>query len=381
MRRIQTIALLILGLIFLSACDDIPDIPGVPTPDTLPDLEEGVWSAFAGSDGTACADDSNFEYFAYPGTLNKVVIDFEGGGICLNGATCSFPNSNPGPNNEMFYQNVVDRETIDSEQGIYDRDNPDNPLKDWYHVFVPYCTGDLHLGDNEATYTSPANTEFTVQHKGAVNARSVLDWLFENFKEPESVFITGCSAGAYAAALYTEKVAEQYPEADIYQLGDCGAGIVSGGFAALAANSWQLTKTFPDTTFDETFTPARYVSTLAENDNVRMSQYNSLFDSTQTFFYALATQQPATTPGIAQEWSTQMLSSLEDISAQAEDFVSYTSLTDDNDTLADGTLHCILPRPNFYTAETQGTSFKDWLADFVNGEEVSTLAATPPEQP
>ena len=39
-------------------------------------------------------------------------------------------------------------------RGIYDDTDPRNPFGDWYHVFIPYCTGDLHWGDAVATYGS-----------------------------------------------------------------------------------------------------------------------------------------------------------------------------------------------------------------------------------
>ena len=35
---------------------------------------------------------------------------------------------------------------------LFDRNDPDNPTKDYSYVFVPYCTGDVHAGNKIATY-------------------------------------------------------------------------------------------------------------------------------------------------------------------------------------------------------------------------------------
>ena len=369
MRRFTPLTLFTL-LLILAACSPAPATP------ELPDLEPGVWTMFEGGEDTACADGSDYTYYAYPGTANKVVIDFEGGGACWDGATCSSPNSNPNPTiGRSFYKDKADRAVLNAKRGIYDREKAENPLKDWYHVFVPYCTGDLHIGGGEQTYTNPFDsTEFAIQHKGAANAQAVLNWTFASFKAPESVFVTGCSAGAYGAAFWTDAIAEQYPDAEIYQLGDCGAGVSTDAFSAELAQSWMTDVTFPGTTFDANFTPAAYISTLSGSGELKMAQYNSLFDNVQIGFYAFGTgREPAE---VGAEWSGRMLGSLQSVAGTSENFTSYTSLADDNANFADGTLHCILPRDDFYTLETDGVSFRDWLDGYVSGEEVGSVTAT-----
>ncbi len=38
-----------------------------------------------------------------------------------------------------------------SEYGLTSRD-PQNPVRDWNFIYVPYCDGSVHMGDNEADY-------------------------------------------------------------------------------------------------------------------------------------------------------------------------------------------------------------------------------------
>ena len=110
----------------------------------LPELVAGQWNEFQGGKDTMCANGSNYKYFAYKGNTNKLVIDFMGGGACWNDNSCPFPNSNPNPAiGQGFYDDSIPSDLSTGTTGIYDKGNSSNPTKDWYHVFAPYCTGDL----------------------------------------------------------------------------------------------------------------------------------------------------------------------------------------------------------------------------------------------
>ena len=51
--------------------------------------------------------------------------------------------------------------------GLLDVADARNPLRDYSIVYVPYCTGDVHLGDSTTDYGNGV----VIQHKGAVNSR------------------------------------------------------------------------------------------------------------------------------------------------------------------------------------------------------------------
>ena len=136
---------------------------------------------------------------------------------------------------------------LETITGIYDHANPANPVGDWYHVFVSYCTADVHLGDSTEVYTTDSG-ETKIERNGQNNVAAVLDWVGAEFEAPEAVFVTGCSAGAYGAALYTPQLAARYPDADITQLGDCGAGIIPETFATGTdgLRRWNIGAVLPD---------------------------------------------------------------------------------------------------------------------------------------
>ncbi len=369
------------GLVLLVGCGT-----STTAPPATPTLEPGVWNAVATGGDTACADASAYEFFAYAGKTNKLLIDFRGGGACWNYFTCSQPSRPDRSGGYYFNQVFGPPDGLDGvNRGIYDHDNPENPFNDWYHVHVPYCSGDIHYGDNVKTYADPTGQgpDVTVRHKGAVNARAVLDWVFESFEAPESIFVTGCSAGAYGSILWTPYLERQYPEAEIYQLGDCGAGVITPEFAQESVANWNVTAALPDfvpgldpqtdDVFGVDFTPRLYQKIAQFYPDSVFSQYNTVLDSTQIGFYALMKGQAPDT--VALEWSQKMQTSLAAIRASASNFSSFTDDLDDDGDPSNGTRHCVIIYDDFYTAEQQGVKLTDWLNTLLGGTTPAPVSA------
>ncbi|CAN5859350.1 pectin acetylesterase-family hydrolase [soil metagenome] len=349
---------------------------GPTTPPATPELDAGVWNAVATGGDTACADGSKYGFFAYAGKTNKLVIDFRGGGACWNYFTCSQP-SRPGRSGGYYFNQVFGPPNgLDGKnRGIYDHDNAANPVKDWYHVHIPYCTGDIHYGENIKTYMDPQGPDVTVQHKGAVNTRAVLDWVYKEFEAPEEIFVTGCSAGAYGSILWTPYLEQHYPKAKIHQLGDCGAGVITPEFAQEATANWNVDAALPDfvpgldpkteLVFGVDFTQKLYQKIAQAYPNSTFSQYNTVFDSTQIGFYSLMRGQAPGEVGL--EWSQKMQASLATIRAGASNF---TSFTDDLKKAGDppnATQHCAIIYDDLYTAEQGGVKLTDWLTTLLSG--------------
>src|SRR5262245_32087167 len=195
-------ALLALSVLPVAGCgsDDSTDNgpgPGSGGAPGITKLSAG-WNTIKPGGATICARDTEFQYFVRPGTVNRVLVEFRGGGACWNELTCSVAGS--------LFQETADVPTFVQNEaqavGIADHTNASNPFKDWHHVYIPYCTGDVHWGDATRTYGA-STMPFTIQHKGGVNTRAVLDWLYANVPAPEKIFVTGCSAGAYGAILWS----------------------------------------------------------------------------------------------------------------------------------------------------------------------------------
>ena len=76
------------------------------------------------------------------GNRDKVLIFMQGGNACFNLASCTVTANKNGYGAGEFEAD----ESLTSE--AFDRSNPNNPFADYSYVYVPYCTGDVHAGEN-----------------------------------------------------------------------------------------------------------------------------------------------------------------------------------------------------------------------------------------
>jgi hypothetical protein len=312
------------------------------------ELPAGETAVIRPGGATTCARGAPFSFFVAKGRADRVVFDFSGGGACWNAQTCAFASY-------LFSDTVPDAASV-KPQGIYDRNNRANPFRDWTHVFVPYCTGDVHWGDNAATYG-----DVTIQHKGAANVRAVLAWLFAEVKNPERLFVTGCSAGAYGSVVWAPRLRRHYPKAALAQLGDSGAGVITDSFFAESQASWRPQGSYPawivgDTPFASLGDIYTRVAAAYPEDT--FGQFNMLRDSVQVRFFT------AMGGSNADEWSQRMRASSEAIAAAAPNY-RYA--------LAAGEEHCILPYDTLYTKQVGGRAVVDWVADLAEGRSASNL--------
>jgi hypothetical protein len=122
----------------------------------------------------------------------KVVIYLQGGGACFNQISC---DSNPSHFDEGNFNEL----SQNPPGGIFDRSRSDNPVQDWSYFVVPYCTGDVHAGDNETPPAKPGvppNQKFV----GYRNMAAFLARIVATVPEAEHVLLTGESAGGYGSS-------------------------------------------------------------------------------------------------------------------------------------------------------------------------------------
>jgi hypothetical protein len=318
----------------------------------LAPLASAQWQTFEPGGETACSDGSPYRFFVHPGDPAKLLVEFEGGGGCWSATTCEL---------DVYTRRITtDPERTRQQgqlQGIYDRSNPENPFRDFTHVYVPYCTGDLHWGNVTQSYAG-ALGPYTIRHKGAVNATAALSWVSSNVLAPQKLAVAGCSAGGYGATLWAAHLLNRYPGASAVHLSDSAAGVAPAGFFQTLVPAWNLAGAWPsfipslalDRLDPATFTLAEFYSGVAGHYPLAaFSQFNTLQDTTQTFFYSL-TRGAVVTP---QEWSSRMQEQLAAIRAANANFSAY---------LAPGAQHCVINRPEFYTTVVGGMRLPDWVS-------------------
>jgi hypothetical protein len=351
----RPLAVAVLG-ISLAGCGDTP--PAAVDP-PVPELPADTWTEIKPGGDSLCSRGTPYSFWVRPGKVNRLVVEFIGGGACWNQVTCSIAG-------QIFSPDVEDlRSAIEKNQpvGIYDHDNPDNPVADWHHVIVPYCTGDIHWGNADVDYGNGVS----IHHRGAANARAVLDWVYGNYDGPESVLVAGCSAGSYGSAMWAPYVAEHYKQSKLVQFGDSGAGVVTKQFFEESFPKWNAEEAFPTwmpeldpSQVDATTLtlPDLYATMAVHYPEHRFSQYNTNNDKNQRFYYEAM-------GGKGSEWSAKMYASLAEIEQRAPAVGSF---------VAPGDQHCILGFENFYTVNAGGVRLVDWLREALAGNEPKDVA-------
>lgn len=148
-------------------------------------------------------------------TSNKVVIFLMGGNACFNLASCAITANQNGYGADKWN---ADADGIRESQA-FDRADPDNPLKDYTFVYVPYCSGDVHAGDRGDVPISGKNYQF----RGRQNLIAFLKRLVPTFRDADQVVLAGVSAGGFGAALNYDLVASAFCETnDVMLIDDSG---------------------------------------------------------------------------------------------------------------------------------------------------------------
>ena len=93
-------------------------------------------------------------------------------------------------------------------QGVFNTENPSNPVARWNHVYVPYCTGDLHGGEREDAQVPgvPGKQQFV----GYRNLRNILKLVAPYFRDADDVALMGASAGGFGVLINYPQVVEAF---------------------------------------------------------------------------------------------------------------------------------------------------------------------------
>ncbi|WNG29791.1 esterase [Cystobacter fuscus] len=214
--------------------DETPDeTPGDPLPVDPPSTDP-VWN-WVDFPNTQCDEGTPTGLGVNLTHSKNLVIFFNGGGACWDASTCLERNlSTHGPFTKTQFDQLAPRISVGN---IFDRGLASNPYKDWNHFFIPYCTGDLHIGNADNVYTS-GSVSVTIHHKGRPNAEAFLARIAATVPEPEQVVVTGSSAGGYGAVLNYTLVRSHFPKAKVFLLDDSGPMLRSDAINPLLRAAW-----------------------------------------------------------------------------------------------------------------------------------------------
>jgi glyoxylase-like metal-dependent hydrolase (beta-lactamase superfamily II) len=361
-RRFATL----LAIFVFSACQpesttpasDAPQSTGTPTEASATPTD---WQKISPAANTTCSDGSPYSFFVRQGDPNKLLVYFQGGGACWFRQNCD-PQMSPSYSIQV---GNIDRANF----GIFNLDNPDNPFKDHTTVFAPYCTADVHMGASDTVYppVEEGQTDLVIRHQGRANVEAVLQWTYEHVPSPQSIFVTGSSAGAIPSPLYTALIADHYVNARIAQLGDGAGGYRRTNNDSRPDEQWG---TFEFITQEQGFANLRpetmtyeslYIAAAQAHPDITFAEYDAAEDAVQKRFLSMSGQKD-----VALQQAIE--ANHADIRREVGNFSSY---------IAGGDSHTILGRPEFYTLASNGVAIRDWVAALANFETVENVTCAP----
>ena len=304
--------------------------------------EVRAWERVTPGGRTRCARGGPYAFWLYRGDPKKVLVFFQGGGGCFDERSCTVGST--------WFDDTVDAgDHPRMNSGVLDVSNSDNPFRGWSIVYIPSCTGDVHVGTKVVAYGS-----VRVHQKGWWNARAALSRAYREFPDPDTVFVTGCSAGSVGSAFHAPDVITRYPDARVTQLGDSLAFVFPRSISLVG---WGTHAVFPSffRIGNRRWTMAEYIQRLARAYPTRtFARFNHAADDVQERFYAALGDTPA--------GFEPRLRAAEERLKTLRNYRSY---------LACGDEHCALPTHEFYLLDVGGVRLRDWVADLAAGKDVS----------
>lgn len=319
------------------------------------DLPAGEWTQIAVPDAV-CMYDDDYSIFVRPAepVSEKLMIYFQGGGACWDNFTCSAIGQ------FASQYDVTEDEVSFATRGIFDYSNAENPVADYNAVFIPYCSGDVFSGSADIVYD-----DVRVQYNGFANAQAALAWVYENFFDPEELFITGCSAGGYGSVFHAAYIMNQYGGTNAVHVADASNGVLWPEWDGL--ETWGTIDGMPE--FIESLATIELVDYNTTVHMIEMAktfpqnifgQVNMFLDGVQVGFYGLMKGvfvDQSNFQEVAGEWSAQMFGNVMRMATEVDNIRTFTG---------GGLDHCVLDTDKLYTIEVAGVRLVDWLASMVS---------------
>ena len=212
---ILVIAIGIFILLKLTFLKTFPKLKGEP--------EIGKWYEVY-VDGAKSSDGSEWHGIFRKGTENKVVVYFFGGGVSIT------PKTSEG--GKEFYATDMTAQDFVAQGGIGSTAE-DNPFKDWSFIVIPYATGDFHAG------TGIYEGKKTVYHTGYSNYSAYVEQVKQYIGEPDTLLVTGFSAGGFATSLLADDVIDRFPSAENVTVCVDSSLLLYDGWHETAVNLWK----------------------------------------------------------------------------------------------------------------------------------------------
>jgi hypothetical protein len=181
--------------------------------------DAGVWT-WQPLEGTKCGNGSIGGLALNPGEADStdLLVYLSGGGACWEGGNCYVHVSSINLGITYTQQNLDLEALLLTATGVMDRRH-ESPFQKANWAYLPYCTGDAHLGRALRNYDT-AQPNGRLAHHGAINAAISIAHLKATFPKTKRVWVVGTSAGGYGAQFLFDRFADAFAPAEAHLLAD-----------------------------------------------------------------------------------------------------------------------------------------------------------------
>ncbi len=299
------------------------------------------------------------------GTENKVIVYFFGGGVAVD----DFTAARPYDKSNGFYVADTKQDYV-TKVGIA-ANSDSNPFKDWTILALPYSTGDFHIGNKTIEYEDAEGEKKSIAHKGYANYKAFMNEAKKYLDEPETLLITGYSAGGFASALLAEHVIENYfPKVENVTVHVDSALLLYDKWHEIAVKRWGAPATITKKLSSDNITLDSLKSLHEKHANVKILFDCSLRDGTlsayQTYFTSGYKYAGSKEGDSFQNNLKEMVENLQKDNPKIGIYIWNSVLHKLKGNLSQ---HTVIASPQFYLEKFQGNpTMAKWIEDAVYGE-------------
>lgn len=305
--------------------------------------------------GAECADGTATGFaITYRKDAKDLLILLDGGGACWSEGTCD-----KGTAKQLTaygkYEGPYNSSSNPLNEGMGEISNPDSPFSKGFNmVRVPYCTGDVFVGNKVQKYGAR-----TIRHVGYENLKLILAEVASRLPDMERVVFYGISAGGVGVTWNVHQVATTYPKADLFVLNDGGtpfrAPYVDAKKMSDVYAAWGAEKNSPVASYS---TSDSYVKDLVEYHQTtfptaRFGYISSYNDLVMTGFAGLLKA-----PKLTSAVKNTMIGVADDEFAKSSDYQVF---------YMNGTEHVFFNNDPT-TVVSEGVKLGDWVTDMISGD-------------
>lgn len=311
-------------------------------------------------EGAKSSDGSEWYGLMRLGSRDKVIVYFFGGGVSINEYTAAHP--------ESFYAANANNQAFLTDGGI-SSGGKENLFRDWTILVCPYSTGDFHTGTGEYPYTDDSGNQKVLYHNGYLNYSLFLDETLKYVGAPDTLLVTGFSAGGFGTSLLADDVISRFPSVSNATVVVDSSLLLMDNWHDVAANIWHS----PEEILERLHTNNIVLDSLTALSDKRGDSVKILFDCSvrdgelakyQSYIDTGVSNANAETGDVFQANLKAMVEGLQQNIPNVGIYIwdGYSYLFDKN-----LTQHTIIST-KFFAPLNGGRSICDWIMDAVNGD-------------